>query len=406
MNAGFDAASPQKPPDYYSEEKFLIEMNQAEPGIFNKLDGWASHSYPNPGFAGLPTDIGKGSIQTYKWELDLLKQLGVTKPLPVFITETGWKHSEGIVLDRNLPNADKVASYFKEAFSSVWNDPRIVAITPFILNYQEAPFDHFSFKKITGEKQILPKGVQVLGAQYPEFYTPYQTLSDLPKVKGSPQQDNLATLVKGGIYRTLIAGESYTITMTIKNTGQSIWGEQAPVKLVANKGGAELSINPVVLNGQVEPGQEYTYEVHLKAPSSGSFVTELNLYSGDKEFDSGAFQFASVVTSPVVLKIKTSLPWNRDPTGSYLLGTGGVTGTSIQNVAVDPSGLSNEITNKSLLPGYDFIFTIDRPYYQSKIIRGKVESGVNTIDFGELQPDFMSALLNPQELWKLLPFSK
>lgn len=84
MNAGFDASTPNEPPNYIGEEEFIKKMNEAVPGIFEKLDGWASHSYPNPGFTGKPTDAGKGTVRTWEWELDYLKKLGVKKNLPVF----------------------------------------------------------------------------------------------------------------------------------------------------------------------------------------------------------------------------------------------------------------------------------------------------------------------------------
>src|SRR3989344_8682692 len=407
LNAGLDASTPHEPPDFYDEEKFLTEMNLAVPGIFNKLDGWVSHSYPNPGFKGKPTDTGRGSVHSYQWELDVLKQMGVTKDLPVFITETGWKHSEGLKKDNFFPSVEIVAEYYKQAFENVWNDSRIIAVTPFILNYQEAPFDHFSFKKITGEKQRLPANGQiVLGIEYPEFYPAYQVLRDVGKIKGSPIQESKASLVKGGIYKTLVSGESYTITLTVKNTGQSIWAPESKVVLVPVKGGSELGISLVEITSSIEPGQDYTFSINVKAPLSGSFITELNLFKDGREFDSGRFQFASEVSSPVALRIKTSVPWGNDPVGSYLLGIGGGTGTSIQNVLLDSRGLSSEITSKNLLPGYEFDFTLEKPFYHSKVVHGRVESGVNTIDFGQLQPDFLAALLNPGELWKLLPFSK
>src|SRR3989344_2461016 len=406
LNAGLDASTHHEPPDFYDEEKFLTEMNQAVPGIFNKLDGWVSHSYPNPGFKGKPIDTGKSSIRGYLWELEILKKLGVTKELPVFVTETGWKHSEGLKRDTSYPNVETVATYYKQAFSEVWSDPKIVAVTPFILNYQEAPFDHFSFKKITGEKQKIPaNGQTVLGIEYPEYYPAYQVLSELGKIKGSPIQESKASLIKGGIYKTLVSGENYTISLTVKNTGQSIWTPESKVMLVPVRGGSELGISLVEITNPVEPGQEYTFSIAVKAPLSGSFTTELNLFKDGREFDSGRFLFTSEVRSPVTLKIKTILPWERDPSGSYLLTIGGVTGTSIQNVSVDSSGLSSEVGSHSLLPGYEFDFTLDRPFYQSKVVHGRVDSGVNTIDFGELKPDFLAALLSPAELWKLLPFS-
>ena len=75
------------------EAEYLRRMIAAKPEILTRIDGWTSHSYPNPGFSGSPYAIGRGTLTTYQWELSYLSSLGLTKKLPVFITETGWQHS-------------------------------------------------------------------------------------------------------------------------------------------------------------------------------------------------------------------------------------------------------------------------------------------------------------------------
>ncbi|MCL4366356.1 glycoside hydrolase family 5 protein, partial [Patescibacteria group bacterium] len=222
LNAGFDASAPGQLPKYSDEAWYLSEMNKTVPGIFNKLDGWVSHSYPNPGFVGLPTDTGRGTINGWQWELNFLKSMGVHKNLPIFITETGWRHAEGLNFDKSLPSSDTVAEYMQQAYSGPWSNNQIVAVTPFLLNYQEEPFDHFSFKKITGEKQ----NIKILGASYPEYYSSYQTMVSASKTLGLPVQDRKAEVVHGGIYNSLVTGEKYDVPITFKNTGEAIWGER------------------------------------------------------------------------------------------------------------------------------------------------------------------------------------
>ncbi len=73
LNAGFDSSTPQKPPAYMDELKFLLEMEKEIPGIFKKIDGWVSHAYPNPEFSGSQFDNGRTSIQSYKWEQKILE---------------------------------------------------------------------------------------------------------------------------------------------------------------------------------------------------------------------------------------------------------------------------------------------------------------------------------------------
>lgn len=413
LNAGLDASSPQQPPAYYDEASFLEEMNQAVPGIFNKLDGWSSHSYPKD-FVGSPTGFGRASVRTYLWEKQTLKSLGLTKDLPVFITETGWQHAEGVAQNRSLPTADTVASYYKAAFTGVWNDPNVVAVTPFVLDYQSAPFDHFSFKKLTSQISKI-----VLGVSFPDHYPSYQVLAELPKQKGQPKQINSAQYVKGQIYQagvrsslgtqsSLVSGESYNISLTFKNTGQSIWNDSKPVKLIATQGGKDLKIPAasIPFGQQVQPGEEYTFDTKIESPKSGNYQVKLNLVSGDQNFDSNPIDLNLEVKSPVVLLIRSALGWKSNYAGNYGLTVVGSAGESNINVSLDQNGESTEQEARYLLPGYTFEFTLSKPFYKSKTIYQTVQSGTNTLDFGTLSPDIGLALLNPAELWKLMPFSQ
>ncbi|MEO6508340.1 MAG: hypothetical protein ABIO02_00140, partial [Patescibacteria group bacterium] len=134
MLGGFDASAPDVAPSYADEaDYFKTVVDTIGVHKFNSLfSGLSSHSYPNPGFAGLPYGTGRGSVRTYEWELEQLKNWGV-KELPVFITETGW--------DGNALSRTTVASNFQTVFNSVWlPDDRVKAVTPFVLDYQGAPF--------------------------------------------------------------------------------------------------------------------------------------------------------------------------------------------------------------------------------------------------------------------------
>ena len=169
MNGAFNASA-RNGKGYMDEEKYLYEMNQAEPGVFKKLDGWASHPYPQPNFSGSPDDKGRDSIRAYEWELLILKHFFEVENLPVFITETGWAHAEGKDYDDSYPSEKQAAKNYVEAFEKVWlDDPRVVAVMPFTIIYDE-PFDHFSFIHKDD------KGV----------YEPFNSLRDYPKTAGLP----------------------------------------------------------------------------------------------------------------------------------------------------------------------------------------------------------------------------
>lgn len=405
LNAGFDASAPEEQPSYEDEVKFLTEMNQAVPGIFDKLDGWDSHSYPNPGFVGSPDASGRGSVRTYRWEEAVLKNLGIEKDLPVFITETGWKHAEGLQYDSSLPNAQTVGDYFKQALESAWTDPKIVAVTPFLLNYQEPPFDHFSFKKPDGEVQSQ----KILGLQYPGsslFYQGYGEIASMPKYPGQPVQEDQGELTSGTIYTSLVINQDYKVPLTFKNTGQAIWGDRQPFRLVAAVSQSALAIDPATLppGVKVEPGDSYGFGVRLHPSQVGSYEITFVLENGGQVVDTPPIRFKAEVKTPVRLDISAALQWKNSPDGEYLLSYFPGKKQNSLEVAVK-NNQAGEIEINDLLPDYEYTFTLHRPYYQPKTIRLRVTSGANSLDFGTLQPDFSSALFNPPELWKLSPFS-
>ncbi len=150
---------------------YMKRMNTEVPGIFNKLDGWASHSYPQPNFSGSPYDKGRNSIQAYDVELSVLKDdLGLKKELPVFITETGWTHDVGKNYEPTYLSVKKVGEYFKIAYEEVWlPDDRVKAVMPFTIWYQP-PADHFAWI----DSRWVP-------------YKHFQDIKEMRKVPGTPE---------------------------------------------------------------------------------------------------------------------------------------------------------------------------------------------------------------------------
>ncbi len=211
MISGFDASAPSWMPGMESEEIFLKTVFNKDSLLINYVDGWASHSYPNPGFAGSPYATGRGTVRTYEWELELLKELGIDKELPVFITETGWKRTV---------NSDelRVNSYFQTAFEEVWGpDDRVRAVTPFVLDYQSDPFLEFSWK--------LPNSS--------DFYQQYFTVQSLTKIKGEPEQIDKGE-IKFSLPKELVVQSKYDFRITLKNQGQAIWDKDNDYQLIVS----------------------------------------------------------------------------------------------------------------------------------------------------------------------------
>lgn len=141
LPAGMDLAAPNSI-DTMEAFAFWKRAEAQSSGIFDKFDGWTSHSYPNPGFASNPWRTEKNSLRGYQHELTFLS--GFTKKkFAVYITETGWNH--------NTLSSREIQQYYQVAYKMIWNsDPRIKAVTPFLLQGGRGIFAPFSFLDALG----------------------------------------------------------------------------------------------------------------------------------------------------------------------------------------------------------------------------------------------------------------
>jgi len=115
----------------YYERLFKID-----PEIFDYIDYWNSHSYPNPGFSASPKRFGQNSLRGFTYELNYLKSK-TGRDFQVFITETGWESNQltHYFLD----------DYYLYALQHIWSDDRVKAVTPFLMKGSPGPFASFSF---------------------------------------------------------------------------------------------------------------------------------------------------------------------------------------------------------------------------------------------------------------------
>lgn len=156
---GMDAAAPNDYVKYISGLTYLSDL-LTDSRIVNSIDGFSSHSYPNPAFSAYPSETKPVGVATYRFEYDIINA-NAPKKIPAFITETGWS-------DKTLP-ANVISKYYDMTFNEIWDKDKdkIVAITPFLLT-AGVPFDVFSFFKDGKEKGY------------------YKTLFALSKDKGKP----------------------------------------------------------------------------------------------------------------------------------------------------------------------------------------------------------------------------
>jgi len=279
MLAGFDASAPHLPPKFYDEKLFLKDLIDHQPEIFKFIDGWASHSYPNPAFSGSPYDFGRGTVRTYQWELNLLRQLGVEKELPVFITETGW--------ERKKLSEEQVAQNFKIAFEQVWlPDEKIVAVTPFVLDYQMEPFLGFSWKR---------KGDD-------GFYQQYYFVQSVAKTKGKPEQEEKGEIIFD-LPKELVNKSTYQFKIRLKNQGQGYWDERNYGLLVNDVKKTEFLIGNL---GEISPNEEKEVNFYLKTKDEGQEKIKFILQKNGKNILESKDWYFNILALPS-LKIKTGL---------------------------------------------------------------------------------------------------
>lgn len=282
MLAGLDASAPSLSPQYEDEFYFLKNVvDEINIYDFNNLFfGLISHSYPNPAFSGPPGGRGRGSVRTYEWERQLLNDWGI-KDLPVFITETGW--------DATRLGEEITAQNFDYVYQNIWlPDNRVVAVTPFILNYQGEPFLKFSWIK--------------LGAQ--DYYPVYWRVQSLSKHQGRPEIVEKGNL-KHDLPNSLVVHSSYNFKVSVGNIGQAIWDKDRGYRLELE--GIDKSQYFFSEIKNLKLNQEQYVDLFIKTKDlKGEIKTRLSLFK-DKEklLESKEWKFDIVPYPSLVFRIDT-----------------------------------------------------------------------------------------------------
>ncbi|KUK79780.1 MAG: hypothetical protein XD95_0134 [Microgenomates bacterium 39_7] len=135
LPAAMDLAAPNSR-ETMEAFNYLSQMLTANPWIFDHIDYWNSHSYPNPAFSASPSRTGQNSLRGFEYELRFLKDR-TGRDYLVFITETGWVD--------NRYTRPWLLSYYTYALQHIWSHPQVKGVTPFLLRGAPGPFKSFSF---------------------------------------------------------------------------------------------------------------------------------------------------------------------------------------------------------------------------------------------------------------------
>ena len=184
---------------YQDAGSYLTAMLAAEPDLFEHVDIWNSHAYPQ-GFTQPPWEqryqvdllnaaqsdlvlppagTNNRGVNGYEWELWLLDQLGVEAP-PVMITEMGYRYAVEDSPAEDNPAEDGTAHAYPDAAAAAalldmalrgnparypnaprtgWTpllaDARVIAVAPFALNGHPAEWASTSWLRLDAAGQIL-----------------------------------------------------------------------------------------------------------------------------------------------------------------------------------------------------------------------------------------------------------
>jgi hypothetical protein len=337
LPAGLDVAA-NNSSDTMDAYQFWEQMATAEPDIFKQFDGWNSHSYPNPGFSGNVSDKGRQSISSFKDEVAFLEKFGLRANIPVFITETGWVHSPNTV--------DSVADNYVSAFETVWSTPSVIAVTPFVLNYSQKPFDAFSWK--------LENGV---------FLPQYEKVKSMKKTSGKPKQKHEFEWSEEPVPDELFIDSNYSLVAKVKNTGQSVWtSNNAKLKFTSNLPDGSIRVGSI---SRTLPGQMAEIEYTIDTPNSIQINTiEVSLEIDESKIGE-AYEERINLVPPASIMVNAKLALKRSVTDSdfALLVYEGVRFIKkIDHLTIENGiGVIKEI--RDLVPGKTYRFVLTKPYY-------------------------------------------
>lgn len=368
--------------------EFLQRVVKSQPEFLSVLDGWTSHSYPNPGFSGSPFSFGRGTLHSYDWELSIIQSLGLSKRLPVFITETGWTHREGVSVEPNIISSQQVGNNLLQAADGAWADEKIAAITPFVFNYQDFPFDHFSWKRLSGDGG---------------YYAQYEMYNSIKKSRGTPRQKELYELSDPILPLVLVSGSSYTLSAQIQNNGQGILSSDGYELTLEDPSKTFVLIADPLPS--LEPGQKDTISIHIKSPvQTGNYRVSLTLVHQDSVIP---IQTQDIrVVAPPSLIIEAPLGWRRQAMAGdvtvlvyedkTLLHK--FTGLSIKDGNVRVRDLTN------ILPGHPYRVVILVPFYLPRQIIQPLVAGQTAVVFRRLLPlDFnRDGALTTKDLFSMI----
>lgn len=127
---------------------FLRQMAAGVPGVFDRIDAFASHAYPAEGEGWgffVPYERAGPGLRWLERELAAIER----PSLDVLLTETGWPATHG---GHTFGSREDVARWTRAAYEGFWLEhPNVRAVMPFILLDRGGSWDGFAWASPGGE---------------------------------------------------------------------------------------------------------------------------------------------------------------------------------------------------------------------------------------------------------------
>jgi RHS repeat-associated protein len=185
-----------------------------------------------------------------------------------------------------------------------------------------------------------------------EWFGPYSP--NVAITVSAPAPHNDAQVIGTSVPSTMTQGQSYSVAVTMKNTGNTTW----PAGTTYNLGSTNpydntvWGLKRVGLNSAVGPGQQYTFSFSVVAPAAGSYTMGWGMVQEYVEWfgasSSSVVTVAAPAQSPTMSVTRTPSPMTAGQ--SYTLTWSSTNATSVSRVCT-ASGTGYTVNDAPALNG-------------------------------------------------------
>jgi hypothetical protein len=251
----------------------------------------------------------------------------------------------------------------------------VVAVTPFVLDYQGEPFLNFSWRLPSAE-----------ASEEQTFYQQYYTVQSLEKTKGQPTQIEKGEL-KFNFPNELVAESSFHFRLTLKNLGQAIWDKNDDYHLtLENYDSAQYFFSDLK---KIKPNNISDVDLYLKTTSQlGKSRTKIILAKGKQtvaESNSWTFEVMPLPEIDINLSLFPKIRTNDSNFELQIFNDQQELVYKKQGIEAE-NNLAKVDNVQNVAFGRKYRLVLLRPYYLPRQAYTVLKKGINTITFRKMYP--------------------